>query len=153
MSTAPKVGRIVLATWLGALVLAAGCGCSAKDRVSESDDGPAEAAPTAHPPPAEIALDAGDDGGRVDMERGQLLVVTLEGNLDYHVQLTLMREHNLVAKLLRVLTYPVSKLFEFRVRGPIEDPKWYPTNFSGDLLIKLGAGNGDNDWSEDETGE
>ena len=49
-----------------------------------------------------------------------------------------MKEHSLVSKLVRVLTYPISKLFEFRLRGPLDDPKWYPVNFSLDLLERIG---------------
>ena len=29
-------------------------------------------------------------------------------------------------------------LFEFRLRGTVQDPRWYPENFSTDLLEKLG---------------
>ncbi len=47
----------------------------------------------------------------------------LDRSLDFTVQLTLMKEHQLVARLLRVLTYPISKLFEFRLRrlGLVEE--------------------------------
>jgi hypothetical protein len=60
------------------------------------------------------------------------------GKLDFNVQVKLMKEHTLVAKLVAILTYPISKLFEFRVRGTIAEPTWYPVNFSKDLLEKLG---------------
>jgi hypothetical protein len=60
------------------------------------------------------------------------------GDLDFDVQVKLMKEHTLVAKLLRVITYPISKLFEFRLRGPLSDPHWYPVNFSLDLLERIG---------------
>jgi len=66
---------------------------------------------------------------------------SFDGNMDYDVQLTLMKEHTAIAKLLRLLTYPVSKLLEFRVRGNIADPVWYPVNFSPDLLERLGLDN------------
>jgi hypothetical protein len=59
-------------------------------------------------------------------------------DLDFDVKMTLMKEHTLVAKLLRVVTYPISKLFEFRVRGSFAEPAWYPVNFSSDLLEHLG---------------
>ena len=49
-----------------------------------------------------------------------------------------MKEHMLVAKLIDIVTYPISKLFEFRLTGTIKDPHWYPINFSKDLLEKLG---------------
>jgi hypothetical protein len=58
--------------------------------------------------------------------------------VDFHAQVTLMKDNNLVAKLVRMLTFPISKLFEFRVRGTLDDPRWYPVNFSTDLLEKIG---------------
>ncbi|MBM4143205.1 MAG: hypothetical protein FJ225_06400 [Lentisphaerae bacterium] len=57
--------------------------------------------------------------------------------VDFDVQLTLLREHTAVAKLLRMLTYPISKLLEFRLRGTFSEPVWYPVNFSKDLLDRL----------------
>jgi hypothetical protein len=60
------------------------------------------------------------------------------GDVDFDVQLTLMKEHTAVAKVLRMLTYPISKLMEFRVRGTFSNPAWYPVNFSKDLLKRLG---------------
>ncbi len=63
---------------------------------------------------------------------------TLPRDIDLDVQVRLLKEHTLVAKLLRFLTYPVSKLFEFRVRGVVTDPRWYPVNFSADLLERVG---------------
>lgn len=70
---------------------------------------------------------------------------TVEGELDYAVQLTLMSEDSSVAKVLRVLTWPISKLMEFRLRGSIEKPEWYPINFSSELLEKIGLMNRDAD--------
>ncbi len=67
------------------------------------------------------------------------------GELDLDIQVKLMKEHTLVAKVLRVVTYPVSWLFEFRVTGPLGEPRWYPVNFSSDLLRKLGLGGEDKD--------
>jgi hypothetical protein len=63
---------------------------------------------------------------------------TLPRDIDLEVQVRLLKERTLVAKLLRLLTYPVSKLFEFRVKGPVTDPVWYPMNFSSELLARLG---------------
>jgi hypothetical protein len=60
------------------------------------------------------------------------------GDLDFDVQVKLMKEHTLVAKLLRALTYPISKLFEFKLQGQISEPRWYPVNFSSDLLKRIG---------------
>ena len=62
----------------------------------------------------------------------------LGDELDFDIQVKLMKEHTLVAKLLRVLTYPISKLFEFRLRGTLSEPVWYPVNFSMDLLERVG---------------
>ena len=63
---------------------------------------------------------------------------SFDGEMDYQVRITLMKEHTALAKLLRAITYPISKLFEFQVEGSFDDPKWYPVNFSKDLLEKLG---------------
>ena len=62
----------------------------------------------------------------------------LDGSLNYEAQLKLMKEHTLVGKLLRGATWLLTKLFEFRLAGTLSDPKWYPENFSSDLLKKLG---------------
>ena len=64
----------------------------------------------------------------------------LNQDLDYTVQLKLMKSHPLVGKLLRVITWPISKLFEFRLQGTVSEPEWYPINFSSELLERLGLG-------------
>jgi len=75
---------------------------------------------------------------------GDILSVTgsgdygLDNTLDFDVRVQLMKQHTLVAKLLRTVTYPISKLFEFKLHGPLREPHWYPVNFSTDLLEKLG---------------
>jgi len=61
----------------------------------------------------------------------------LEGNLDFYARVQLMKEHTLVGKILQTLTYPIGKLFEFRVRGTLEKTRWYPVNFSKDLVDRL----------------
>jgi hypothetical protein len=86
--------------------------------------------------------------GKVTAEKveisGEVLSLTgrgeyaFDGRLDFHVRVTLMKEHSLVGNLLRRLTSPISWLFEFRLRGTIDKPEWYPVNFSKDLLEKLG---------------
>jgi|GEM_PF-1275123 len=63
---------------------------------------------------------------------------SFDGRLDFDVQVQLMKEQTLVAKILNTLTYPISKLFEFRLRGTLDSPDWYPVNFSSDLLKRLG---------------
>ncbi len=71
-----------------------------------------------------------EGSGRYDMVNDQL---------DYSVQVKLMKEHTLVARILRTLTYPISKLLEFRLRGSLSEPHWYPVNFSTDLLRRIGS--------------
>ena len=61
-----------------------------------------------------------------------------DGSVDFDVQLRLLKAHTVVGKLMRVITYPISKLFEFRLRGTLDDPRWYPVNFSSDILEKVG---------------
>ena len=39
-------------------------------------------------------------------------------------QLRFFHSHSLIGKLARLITIPVSKLMEFRVQGPIDDPSW-----------------------------
>ncbi|MGQ9661838.1 MAG: hypothetical protein ACUVWX_05790 [Kiritimatiellia bacterium] len=74
-------------------------------------------------------------------------VLSLEGKgfygladhtLDLQIQVKLMKEHTLVGTLLRAITYPLSKIFEFRLCGTLEEPVWYPINFSTDLLRRIG---------------
>ena len=60
------------------------------------------------------------------------------GDVAFDVQLRLMKAHTVVGKLMRLITYPISKLFEFRLRGTMDEPRWYPVNFSSDLLEKVG---------------
>jgi len=61
----------------------------------------------------------------------------LTRNLDFDIQVKLMKDTTLLGKAVRALTLPVSKLFEFRVRGTPGRPHWYPVNFSSDLLEKI----------------
>lgn len=91
--------------------------------------------------------------GRISMQEVNIEgdVLSLKGSghytfareVDYHAQVKLMKEHSLVARLVRVLTYPISKLFEFRLRGTLDEPRWYPVNFSTDLLERIGFRNPD----------
>lgn len=62
----------------------------------------------------------------------------LDHRVDCFAQVKLMKEHVLVAKILRTIIYPLTKLFEFRLRGTVSEPIWYPTNFSRDLLERIG---------------
>ena len=68
-----------------------------------------------------------------------------DGDLDFTVRVSLMREHTLVARLIAPLVYPISKLFEFRLRGTIDNPDWYPVNFSKEMLQRIGLARKDED--------
>jgi hypothetical protein len=61
----------------------------------------------------------------------------LDGGMDFEVRLTLLKSKTFVAKIMGYVMYPISKLFEFRLRGTYDKPSWYPVNFSTDLLQKL----------------
>jgi hypothetical protein len=56
----------------------------------------------------------------------------LDGSLSFDIRVQLMKEHTLVAKILRTITWPISKLFELRLRGTASDPRWFPVNFASD---------------------
>jgi len=58
--------------------------------------------------------------------------------LDYDAQIRLLKSHTIGGRILKPIFYPLSKLFEFRLRGTLDEPNWRLTNFSGDLLEKLG---------------
>lgn len=58
--------------------------------------------------------------------------------LDFEAQAKLLKAHTVGGKLMRVITYPISKLFEFKLSGNLDKPKWYPVNFSSDLLENIG---------------
>ncbi len=58
-------------------------------------------------------------------------------DLDFYVQVKLMQGKTLGGKFFRALTYPLSKLFEFKVHGPISEPSWYPVNFSFDVFRRM----------------
>ena len=49
-----------------------------------------------------------------------------------------MKSHTFVAKIIGVITYPISKLFEFQVGGTRDNPEWQPINFSTELLKRIG---------------
>ncbi|MDA0577615.1 MAG: hypothetical protein O3B24_05895 [Verrucomicrobia bacterium] len=59
-----------------------------------------------------------------------------DGTMDFEFQLTFLKSHTLLAKVVRVPTYVFSKLFEFRLTGTRREPQWYPINFSKELWQK-----------------
>lgn len=60
---------------------------------------------------------------------------TLDGQLEFDVQVRPMTDKSVIGQAMRVLTYPLSRLFEFRLDGRLDKPRWRP--FS---LIREGAG-------------
>ncbi len=76
--------------------------------------------------------------------KGDIISLSGKGNygfdhqLDYDVQVRLLRSHTIGGRILKPIFYPISKLFEFRLRGTLDDPNWRLINFSRDLLEKLG---------------
>lgn len=86
-------------------------------------------------------------GNRLDIADGRIQgeVFHVEGHgvytfgeaLNFQVQLKLMRDSTLLGSAVRTLTFPLSKLFEFRLSGTLDKPRWYPINFSGDLLRRI----------------
>lgn len=44
--------------------------------------------------------------------------------LDFVIQLRFLRSRSLGGKVMRVVGYPLSKLFEMRLEGPLEAPRW-----------------------------
>ncbi len=60
-----------------------------------------------------------------------------DNRLDYIVQVRLLKKKVLAGRILQTLMWPITTLFEFRLRGTLNDPKWYPINFSEDLLERL----------------
>lgn len=62
-----------------------------------------------------------------------------DNTLNYKVQVRLLKERDFVGKILQTLMWPLTTLFEFRLRGTLKDPRWYPVNFSDELLERLGV--------------
>ncbi len=93
-------------------------------------------------------------GGRVRSEeiniKGDVLSLGGKGayrfdrELEFEVQIRLLKSHTIGGRILRPLFYPLSKLFEFRLRGTMDAPDWYLINFSRDVLEKLGLKNKEN---------
>jgi hypothetical protein len=68
-------------------------------------------------------------------------VLTLRGNGDYHLdrrldfkaELLFLKPKTFAHKIFRLPTYLFSKLFEFRLYGTLDDPRWRPVNFTEDV--------------------
>ncbi len=51
-------------------------------------------------------------------------------HLDIGVRVNLLRHRTLLGRVLRIALFPVSKLFELELRGPLRDPQWSPTTLA-----------------------
>lgn len=60
--------------------------------------------------------------------------IHFDRRLDFRVRVQLLRR-GAIADILRILTLPVSRLFEFRLRGTIDDPQWRPENLPKELFL------------------
>ena len=110
---------------------------------------------------SDVRADFTMGGGRMRTEKllleGDILSLMgkgsygFDGSLDFDVQLTFLKSHTLMGKIIRVPTYIFSKLFEFKLTGTRAAPRWYPINFSKDLWQKRsGEGNKDGAAPEEE---
>lgn len=74
--------------------------------------------------------------------QGTVLTVRARGHyyfdhtLDVDVKVVPMRS-GYTATIMRVLTYPVSKLLEFTLTGTIEEPEWKPTNLPRQIFLQF----------------
>jgi hypothetical protein len=58
----------------------------------------------------------------------------LDSRLDVNVQVQLLRSGTL-ASILRLITYPVTKLLEFHLGGNLDQPRWRPVNLPKELFL------------------
>jgi len=50
----------------------------------------------------------------------------LNGDLDFAVQVRLLKKNTLVGGILHLALMPVTKMLEFRLTGTVKDPHWRP---------------------------
>jgi hypothetical protein len=60
----------------------------------------------------------------------------LGGDLNFQTQVQLLRS-GIAAEILRILTFPVTKLLEFRLVGTLDDPRWRPVNLPKELFLQF----------------
>lgn len=60
--------------------------------------------------------------------------VEFDERIRMDVQVVLMRRGP-IAALLRFLTFPVTKLFEFRLSGTLKEPRWRPLNLPKEMFL------------------
>jgi len=60
----------------------------------------------------------------------------LGGDLNYQAQVQLLRS-GILAETLRLLTFPVTKLLEFKLIGTLDEPRWRPVNLPKELFLQF----------------
>jgi hypothetical protein len=60
----------------------------------------------------------------------------LGGDLNFQTQVKLLRS-GIAADILRILTFPVTKLLEFKLIGTLDDPRWRPVNLPKELFLQF----------------
>ena len=96
---------------------------------------------------SELDADIVVGGGKLHSDRisidGDVFSMSGHGNysfdksVDFLVQIKLMKSDPFFAKIVRFITWPITKLLEFRLEGTVDEPRWYAVNFSSELLEKL----------------
>jgi hypothetical protein len=61
--------------------------------------------------------------------------VTLQGQTDARVEAELLRDTWVIGRLMSWVLWPVSKIFEYKVTGPLEQPKLEPVFFIPKILL------------------
>jgi hypothetical protein len=62
--------------------------------------------------------------------------VGFNGDLSLLVQVKLLRE-GILAKALQIISWPITKLFEFKLVGNVKEPQWRPQNLPKELFLKF----------------
>ena len=60
----------------------------------------------------------------------------LGGDLNFLAQVQLLR-NGIAAELLNLLTFPVTKLLEFKLIGTLDEPRWRPVNLPKELFLQF----------------
>jgi hypothetical protein len=62
--------------------------------------------------------------------------VGFDRRLNVLVQVKLMKE-GIIAKAVQILSWPITKLFEFKLIGTLDQPDWRPDNLPKELFLKF----------------
>ena len=62
--------------------------------------------------------------------------MTFDRQLSFDVQVKPLSE-GVFSKALQIISWPVTKLFEFRLSGSLEDPKWRPNNLPKEMFLQF----------------